>query len=65
MIENKQETCVCHTGDTPVYSISDGTRGVFINDTGEMLCVIDNNVLRFNVQYCPVCGKKFEQYTVN
>lgn len=49
--------CDCCLGDKPVYW-KDGENNVFVDSKGGVTINIKDEQLRFQISYCPCCGKK-------
>lgn len=56
---NECLNCDCCNGDKPIYWQNDNNC-TFVDNTGNMLVTAEGKSLEFKVQYCPVCGRKFD-----
>lgn len=52
--------CEYCCGDTPVFWVDD-QNNAFVDKTGDMFITIKDKSLRFKVDFCPKCGRKFEK----
>lgn len=50
--------CNCCIGDNPVYW-EDNQNNAFVDSKGEMMVTVKDKTMRFQVKYCPYCGKEF------
>ena len=50
--------CVCCIGDEAVY-YKDENNCAFVDNSGEMMVVVNGNAMTFQVDNCPACGKEF------
>ena len=50
--------CECCSGDEALY-YKDGEHCAFVDSTGEIMVTVQNRIMRFKVNCCPNCGKKF------
>lgn len=48
-------------GDEAVF-YKDNENCVFVGMNGEMLAIAKDKSIRFKVNYCPMCGRKFAKY---
>lgn len=55
-----QEGCSCCEGDDPLFW-EDNENCAFVDNKGEILAIARDKTLRFKVDFCPKCGRKFEK----
>lgn len=59
-LQGKNTGCDCCAGDEPViYKDSDNC--VFVDSKGELFVSVKGHIIRGHVDYCPKCGRKFEE----
>lgn len=60
MCEYMNKKCEFCCGDMPLFWI-DNANNAFVDKTGDMLVTVKDKSLRFKVDFCPKCGRKFEK----
>lgn len=50
--------CNCCLGDESLYWM-DNENNAFVDSKGEVMVTVKDRLMRFKVNYCPNCGKKF------
>lgn len=50
--------CDCCLGDKAIYW-ADNENNAFVDSKGEMMVMAKDKLIRFKVNYCPNCGRKF------
>ena len=53
-----QKGCSCCEGDDPLF-LMDDQNNAFVDSRGEVLVTAKDKTLRFKVDCCPKCGRKF------
>lgn len=54
----RQKNCPCCQGDLPLFW-ANNEDNAFVDSHGEILVTAHDHKIRFNVDYCPHCGRKF------
>lgn len=54
----QDDGCSCCSGNEDIYW-KDNYNNVFVGRTGDMTVMVKDRMMRFKVNYCPKCGKKF------
>ena len=59
-MENRSATlgCPCCQGDVALFW-ANNENNAFVDSHGEILVTAHDHKIRFNVDYCPRCGRKF------
>lgn len=58
-MENKNDCNYC-VGDDPIY-YKDNDNCAFIDTRGELYMSISGKIARCKVEFCPKCGRKFDE----
>lgn len=56
--KEEQDNCDYCQGDVALY-YEDNENCAFVDNEGEMLVTAHDKTIRFKVEYCPKCGRKF------
>lgn len=59
-ITGNSDSCDCCMGDEALFW-KDEYNNAFIDSKGEIMVTVKDNIMRFKVDFCPKCGKKFNK----
>ena len=54
----RQKDCPCCRGDLALFW-RDNENNAFVDSRGEVSVFVHDHLIRFSVEYCPHCGRKF------
>lgn len=58
-IIHENDGCDCCDSDEALF-YQDNENCAFIDSHGEIMIIVKDNTMRFKVDYCPKCGRKFD-----